>query len=84
MHKPTPRQVQALYHVECFTAVYGREPSYRELAALLGLTHPRTAWRVVGWRVTGGRVAGCRNGAIARLRHAPGPIRSHNRAIARK
>jgi DNA-binding transcriptional MocR family regulator len=37
MNRPTAKQVQALYHVECFTAVYGRPPSDRELAALLGV-----------------------------------------------
>lgn len=58
MQKPTPKQVQALYHVECFTAVHGREPSYRELAALLGLTHPRTAWRVVHYAEKKGLILG--------------------------
>ncbi len=37
MNRPTPKQVQALYHVECFTAVHGRAPYDRELAALLGV-----------------------------------------------
>ncbi len=34
---PTPKQVLALYHVECFTTVYGRPPSYSELGRLLGV-----------------------------------------------
>jgi DNA-binding MarR family transcriptional regulator len=37
MNRPTPKQVQALYHLECFTGVYGRVPTFRELAALLGV-----------------------------------------------
>jgi DNA-binding MarR family transcriptional regulator len=37
MNRPTPKQVQALYHLECFTGVYGRPPYDRELAALLGV-----------------------------------------------
>lgn len=39
MIAPTHKQVHALYHVECFTAVYGRPPSYRELGRLLGVSH---------------------------------------------
>lgn len=38
MNRPTTKQVQALYHVECFTGVYGRPPTFGELAALLGIT----------------------------------------------
>jgi DNA-binding MarR family transcriptional regulator len=37
VNRPTPKQVQALYHVECFTGVYGRAPTFRELARLLGV-----------------------------------------------
>lgn len=44
MIDPTPKQVLALYHVECFTAVYGRLPSWTELGALLGVD------RMVAWR----------------------------------
>lgn len=39
MIDPTPKQVRALYEVECFTAVYGRPPTYRELGRLLGVSH---------------------------------------------
>lgn len=35
MNAPTPKQVRLLYEVECFTAVHGRPPTYRELATML-------------------------------------------------
>jgi hypothetical protein len=41
---PTPRQVRALYHTQCFTEVHGRPPSYRELGRLIGLD-PKNTWR---------------------------------------
>lgn len=37
MTNPTQKQIAALYHVECFTGVHGRPPSFRELARLLGV-----------------------------------------------
>ena len=57
MNRPTPKQVQALYHLECFTGVHGRVPSLRELAALLGV-RMGTAQRRLHWAEKKGLVRG--------------------------
>lgn len=57
MTNPTPRQVQALYHVQAFTEVHGRAPSYRELAGMLG-AEVKNTWRVMHYAQKKGLVRG--------------------------
>lgn len=37
MRAPTAKQIQLLVHVDSFTATYGRPPTYRQLARVLGV-----------------------------------------------
>lgn len=71
MTKPTSKQITALYHVECFTAVYGRAPSFRELARLIGVPNPGTVYRRMMYAEKKGLVRGLTLTALGRAAVAP-------------
>lgn len=70
MIAPTPKQVRALYEVECFTGVHGRAPTYRELARMLGVDH-KVAWRHMWYAAKKGLVVDMTLTAAGRTAVAP-------------
>lgn len=46
MIEPTPEQRRCCYEIECFTGVYGRPPSQRELARILGCSQQMVCKRL--------------------------------------